>query len=289
MNFEAKIKKIIEKTNNKIREEKGKEYLYEEINSLIIYYKEEFNDILIKNTSIYDNKILEEIDFILILFCDIYNSWKNFLFNKKFQDEKFGIATTLIFREIIGDFIASRNLYILGLENQHNSITRNLIEKFRFLFLISNNLEFKEKVLFDKNISQKELYNNYTKPSKINKLLKDLLITSKNDKIKLGIEYLTSEKTNEYYSLLSKFTHSNELSFFLKYYLEDDIKYNIGISNYKSIYLNSRINYFIEFFTYLLAPTMSILNSISKEKENERKICFFFNYSIVQMEERYRL
>lgn len=288
MVFKDKIKKIIEMANEKIREENEEEYSYEEINSLIEYCKNELNDVLVKNTSKCDNEILEEIDFILMLFCDIYNSWRNLLFTKKFQDIKFGIATTLIFRDIMGDFIASRNLYILGLENQHNSITRNLIEKFRFLFLVTNNSEFKKKVLFDKTISQKDLYNNYTKPSKINKQLKNLLVTSKKSIIKLGVEFLTSKRTDEYYSLLSKFTHSNELSFFLKYYLEDNVKYNVGLSNCKSIYLSSRISYFIEFFTYLLAPTMSILNSISKEKENKRKICFLLSCSIVQIEERYK-
>lgn len=283
MSFKDKVKKIIE-----MSKKEGEDSIsYEEISLLIEYYQEELNGVLIENISNCNNETLEEIDFILILFCDIYNSWRDFLFTKKFQDEKFGISTTLIFRDIIGDFIASRNLYILGLENQHNSITRNLIEKFRFLFLVSNDSEFKEKVLFDKTITQKDLYNNYTKPSKITKRLKKLLVTSENDILKAGVEVLTSKRTDEYYSLLSKFTHSNELSFFLKYYLEENIKYNVGFSDCKSIYLNSRISYFIEFFIYLLAPTMSILNSISEIKESKKKIYFLISYSIVQIEEKY--
>ena len=283
MSFKDKVKKIIE-----MSKKEGEDSIsYEEISLLIEYYQEELNGVLIENISNCNNETLEEIDFILILFCDIYNSWRDFLFTKKFQDEKFGISTTLIFRDIIGDFIASRNLYILGLENQHNSITRNLIEKFRFLFLVSNDSEFKEKVLFDKTITQKDLYNNYTKPSKITKRLKKLLVTSENDILKAGVEVLTSKRTDEYYSLLSKFTHSNELSFFLKYYLEENIKYNVGFSDCKSIYFNSRISYFIEFFIYLLAPTMSILNSISEIKESKKKIYFLISYSIVQIEEKY--
>lgn len=287
--MENKIKNILDIVKNKIKnKEEGKDIiLYHDVIFLINDYKEELGSLLIENED--KDLNVEEIDFIIVLFCSIYDSWKDFLFSKKFLDEKLGLTSVLLFKEILGDFISIRNLYVLGLENSQNSISRNLLEKFRILFLINCDLEFREEYIHNKSkLTSKNLYNYYTRPFQIKKRLKNYFKNSKNSLLSMACEALSSERTEQTYSLLSKFTHSNETNFMFKYYLKEN-KYDVSFSNYRSDYSKARIDYLKEFYVYLLAPTINIINQIDEEKENKEMESFCIGYGLFIMKERYNI
>lgn len=287
--MESKIKEILVIMKKIISNGKKLDLIKsEELEDLINFYKKKLNHLLITNIKCNSqNTNLEELDFIIILYCNIYDSWKDFLIGKKFFDEKFGITSTLLLKEILGDFIAIRNLYALGLENQQNSLIRNQLEKFRIFFLINCDLNFREEFINNKsNLTSKKLYEKYTKPSMQKKHLKKY--SGNTNLLSIACELLSSENTNEHYSFLSKFVHNNENKFYLDYYLKNN-KYDISNTDYKSDYIDSRIKRLIETSVYLLAPTINLLNLISEEKENMEKEVFFNSYSLVIFKERYNI
>lgn len=212
---------------------------------------------------------VDELDFILMFYNDLYNRVTEALENNKLEiwpnDSRcYNIMSVYLIRFIIQDIFSLRNLCVIKFENQFNAILRNFLEKIDVFFLFMYDYEFSNATLFnDEKKSDKKLYYDLLSRKKIRERIKnnlDKILIEENEQ---GKSFLRADKhiynflenntvEDLVYPLLSNFTHSNNLNNILKYYLEKN-KFNYTLLHNESDHFEKTLDYSIEFSLIILA------------------------------------
>jgi hypothetical protein len=262
--FRERLKKAIIDTHNNI----GLKINLDDVIEIIEKFRSDYGRLL--TPIIWEEQQLElkidEFDMLLTVYDSLYSQVSDSLLSNSIKlwadDERpFEIRVIYIFRFLIQDLIALRNFCVMKFENQFIATFRHLIEKTKILFLNIYDYDFSCDFLFnDSGYDKKEMYYELTRPTKINKRIKENYERIINEERKTGVisarldkhiyDFLQN-KTLEYaYSPSSKFVHSNDMNAILTYYNEGN-KLNLSLKHNSSSYLHARLDYCIEFILLL--------------------------------------
>jgi|GEM_PF-1266744 len=216
--------------------------------SLVDYYIKKiryFSPLFADNTpAIYDEEIMKLIGFMNISIMDyivLYNCIsKNFLkgnliIGHQEYPYNLNLSFIILLKGMAHDLITLRNLIAKGFDPQFHSISRNFIEKSKILCLCLYDKEFFENFTKYVNISDEDLYNNFTKEAELNKRLSKIAKEHK-QKAPHSLAIILKNKTinKGVRNLGNPFVHMNNFSQIMGYFIEDRKKINLSILHNKT-------------------------------------------------------
>lgn len=200
---------------------------------------------------------IREFDLIITLLSDFYMNITSINNSGDFIE----LGRLLLIREYIKDIRAIRELTFCQLENQLIAAARNFMERSLVVILSLLDDEYCNELFLNSK--------GYDENKRYFKLFKPASLVSRIESNPNNVLFTRGDTWDETYSLFSKFTHSDVLTW-LKYY-DEGKKYNISLWSKPSQYFKYRVQYIIQ---YILFSFPSIMYKY-KDIGNNKDICDF--------------